>query len=149
VASKHARAKSFGCPTELTMTVLGAKWRVVILAYLKEGVHRYGELKRRLRGISGKVLTQQLRALGREGLVERTIYSEVPARTEYRLSEYGESLIPVLDAICRWGLGHGSHRADARLELIPPPAPPQEITALAVSLRASRPAGARRSSAHR
>jgi DNA-binding HxlR family transcriptional regulator len=142
------RPKSFGCPTELTMSVLGAKWRVVILAYLKEGVHRYGELKRRLPGISGKVLTQQLRALAREGLVERTIYSEVPARTEYQLTEHGESLIPVLDAIYRWGLRHGMRRADARLELMAP-SPPQEMTALAVSLRASRRAAARRVSAHR
>ena len=63
------RQKSFGCPTELTVSVLGSKWRVVILAYLKEDVHRFGELKRRLPGISAKVLTQQLRALAREGLV--------------------------------------------------------------------------------
>jgi DNA-binding HxlR family transcriptional regulator len=144
-----SRPKSFGCPTELAMSVLGAKWRVVILAYLKEGVHRYGELKRRLPGISGKVLTQQLRALAREGLIERTVYSEVPARTEYRLTAYGESLIPVLNAIYRWGARHGARRADARLELIAGPIPPQEITALAVSRRASRPAAARRASAHR
>jgi DNA-binding HxlR family transcriptional regulator len=143
------RQKSFGCPTELAVSILGSKWRVVILAYLKEGVHRYGELKRRMPGISGKVLTQQLRALAREGLIQRTIYSEVPARTEYRLTEYGESLIPVLDAIYRWGLRHGRRRADARLELVVPPRSPQEITALAVSLRAQRPAAVRRLSAHR
>jgi DNA-binding HxlR family transcriptional regulator len=143
------RQKSYGCPTELTVSILGGKWRVVILAYLKEGVHRFGELKRRLPGISAKVLTQQLRALAREGLIERTIYSEVPARTEYRLTEYGESLIPVLDAIYRWGRRHGKRRDDARLELVAPPRPPQEVTAAAVSLRA-RPAGAvRRLSAHR
>src|SRR5512138_2534983 len=111
------RQKSFGCRTELTVTVLGGKWRVVILAYLKEGVHRFGDLKRRLPGVSAKVLTQQLRALAREGLVERTIYAEVPARTEYRLTEYGRSLIPILEAIYRWGLHHGRRRADARLEL--------------------------------
>jgi DNA-binding HxlR family transcriptional regulator len=142
------RQKSFGCPTELTVSILGGKWRVVILAYLKEGVHRYGELKGRMPGISGKVLTQQLRALAREGLIVRTIYSEVPARTEYQLTEYGESLIPVLDAIYCWGLQHGKRRADARLELVPP-RPPQEITALAVSLRMPRPAAARQLSAHR
>jgi DNA-binding HxlR family transcriptional regulator len=123
---------------------------VVILAYLKEGVHRYGELKRRMPGVSGKVLTQQLRGLGREGLIERTIYSEVPARTEYQLTEYGRSLVPVLDAIYRWGLHHGKQRADARLELVGPSRPPQEVTALAVSLRASRPrpAAVRRLSVH-
>ena len=145
------RQKSFGCPTELTVTVLGGKWRVVILAYLKEGVHRFGELKRRLPGVSAKVLTQQLRALAREGLVERTIYSEVPARTEYRLTDYGRSLIPVLGAIYRWGLHHGRRRADARLELRMPPPSPQQVTASAVSLRVSR-ARARsraRTSAHR
>jgi DNA-binding HxlR family transcriptional regulator len=145
-----SRQKLFGCPTELTVSVLGGKWRVVILAYLKEGVHRYGELKRRLPGISGKVLTQQLRALDREGLIRRAIYTEVPARTEYRLTEYGESLIPVLEAIYRWGLEHGKRRADARLELMAEfPRPPQEITASAVSLRVSRSEAARRLSAHR
>jgi DNA-binding HxlR family transcriptional regulator len=144
------RQKPFGCPTELTLSVLGGKWRVVILAYLKEGVHRYGELKRRIPGISGKVLTQQLRALAREGLIQRTIYSEVPARTEYQLTEYGESLIPVLEAIYRWGLHHSKQRADAKLELVAPaPLSPQEITALAVSLRAPRPATGRRLSVHR
>src|SRR5262245_33467650 len=127
--------KSFGCPTELAVTVLGGKWRVVILAYLKEGVHRYGELKRRLPGVSAKVLTQQLRALAREGLIERTIYSEVPARTEYRLTGYGRSLVPVLDAIYRWGLRHAKQRGDARLELVTPARSPQEVTALAVSGR--------------
>jgi DNA-binding HxlR family transcriptional regulator len=145
------RQKSFGCPTELAVSVLGAKWRVVILAYLKEGVHRYGELKQRLPGISGKVLTQQLRALAREGLIERTIYSDVPARTEYELTEYGRSLIPVLDALYGWGLRHGTQRADARLELA---VAPQQITALGVSLKAGREAvprhgAVRRSSAHR
>lgn len=143
------RQRLFGCPTELTVSILGGKWRVVILAYLKEGVHRYGDLKRRLPGISGKVLTQQLRALDREGLIVRTIYSQVPARTEYRLTDYGESLIPVLDAIYRWGLEHSKRRADARLEVAAPQRPPQEITALAVSLKLSRSEAARRLSAHR
>jgi len=145
------RQKSFGCPTELTVSVLGSKWRVVILAYLKEGVHRFGELKHRLPGISSKVLTQQLRALAREGLVERTIYSEVPARTEYELTDYGRSLIPVLEAIYRWGQGHSRRRADARVELA---VAPQLVTAAAVSLRAGRELGPRRAavrklSAHR
>ena len=140
------RQKLFGCPTELTVSILGGKWRVVILAYLKEGIHRFGELKRRMPGISGKVLTQQLRALAREGLIVRTIYSEVPARTEYQLTDYGRSLVPVLDTIYRWGLRHGNRRADDRLELA---APPQQITAHAVSLRASRPAAVRRLSLHR
>jgi DNA-binding HxlR family transcriptional regulator len=129
------RQKSFGCPTELTVSVLGSKWRVVILAYLKEDVHRFGELKRRLPGISAKVLTQQLRGLAREGLVRRTIYSESPARTEYELTEYGRTLIPVLEAIYEWGLRHAQRRDDARLELAPPP---QQVTAQAVSLKAGR-----------
>jgi DNA-binding HxlR family transcriptional regulator len=129
------RQKSFGCPTELTVSVLGGKWRVIILVYLKEDVHRFGELKRRMPGISGKVLTQQLRGLAREGLIRRTIYSETPARTEYELTEYGRTLIPLLEAIYAWGLRHSRRRDDSRLELA---LPPQQITALAVSLRAGR-----------
>jgi DNA-binding HxlR family transcriptional regulator len=130
-----ARQSSFGCPTELAVSVLGGKWRVVILAYLKEGVHRFGELKRRLPAISTKVLTQQLRALAQEGLIRRTIYSEVPARTEYELTEYGRSLIPVLEVIYQWGVRHGRRRADSRFELA---VAPQHITALGVALKAGR-----------
>jgi DNA-binding HxlR family transcriptional regulator len=130
-----SRQQSFGCATELTITVLGGKWRVVILAYLKEGVHRFGELRRRLPRVSGKVLTQQLRALQREGLVRRRIYSEVPARTEYELTDYGRSLIPLLESIYTWGLEHGRRRGDARLELI---VPPQQVTSLAVERRAAK-----------
>src|SRR5262245_3062864 len=143
---KMPRQKSFGCPTELAVSVLGGKWRVVILAYLKEGVHRFGELKHRVPGISGKVLTQQLRALAREGLIERTIYSEVPARTEYELTEYGRSLIPVLEASYHWGLRHAVRRADARVELV---VPPQQVTALAVSLRSGRVPVSRRGAVRR
>jgi DNA-binding HxlR family transcriptional regulator len=130
-----ARQSSFGCPTELAVSVLGGKWRVVILAYLKEGTYRFGELKRRLPAISGKVLTQQLRALAREGLIRRTIYSEVPARTEYELTEYGRSLIPVLEVIYHWGLQHGRRRVDSRFELA---VPPQHVTELGVALKAGR-----------
>jgi DNA-binding HxlR family transcriptional regulator len=91
------------CPVELTVDVIGGKWRVVILAYLKEGAHRYGELRRRVPGISEKVLTQRLRELESDGLVVRHDRGTVPPHVEYRLTDEGRSLAPVLQALYDWG----------------------------------------------
>jgi len=96
--------KRYHCPVELTVDVVGGKWRVVILARLKEGVHRYGELRRRMPGISEKMLTQRLRELEADGLVARDDLETVPPHVEYRLTDEGRSLTPVLQALYDWGL---------------------------------------------
>ena len=92
------------CPVEQTVDVIGGKWRVVILAYLKEGAHRYGELRRRVPGIREKVLTQRLRQLEADGLVARDDRGTVPPYVEYRLTAEGASLAPVLQALYDWGV---------------------------------------------
>ena len=96
--------KRYHCPVELAVDVVGGTWRPVILSHLKEGVHRYGELRRRMPGITEKMLVQRLRELVAAGLVERIEQSVKPAHVEYRLTAEGESLVPVLRALYDWGV---------------------------------------------
>lgn len=94
------------CPVETTLTLIGDKWKVLILRDLLSGTKRFGELKRSLSGVSQKVLTAQLRAMEEDGLVKRTVYAEVPPRVEYTLTDLGGSLRPILDAMWTWGEGY-------------------------------------------
>ena len=93
----------YHCPVELTADILGGRWRTVILARLKEGVRRYGELRRLIPGISEKMLTQRLRELETEGLITRRDHGTVPPHVEYDLTGEGRTLIPVLQAMYDWG----------------------------------------------
>lgn len=95
--------RQWHCATEVAMDVLGGRWTVVILAHLKEGVHRYGELRRRMPDTSEKMLTQRLRELERAGLVTRTVHDGVPAPVSYELTEEGRGLGPALQALYDWG----------------------------------------------
>ncbi|WP_302822713.1 helix-turn-helix domain-containing protein [uncultured Anaerotruncus sp.] len=91
------------CPVETTLLLIGDKWKVMILRDLMTGTKRFGALRRSIPAISQKMLTQQLRAMEADGLVHREVYAEVPPRVEYSLTETGESLRPVLDAMFVWG----------------------------------------------
>lgn len=91
------------CPVETTLTLIGDKWKVLILRDLLSGTKRFGELKRSIGNVSQKVLTAQLRAMEASGLVRRKVYAEVPPRVEYTLTETGYSLRPILDAMWAWG----------------------------------------------
>ncbi|HWD04988.1 MAG TPA: helix-turn-helix domain-containing protein [Amycolatopsis sp.] len=95
--------RRYWCPVELTVDVIGGRWKPVILAHLKEGVHRYGELRRRMPGISEKMLTQQLRELAADGLVRRDSFDGRTPHVEYRLTADGEALRPALTALYEWG----------------------------------------------
>lgn len=88
----------------------------MILFHLQAGTQRFGELRRRMPGITQRMLTKQLRALEEDKLVIRKVYAEVPPRVEYTLSELGESLRPVIDILKAWGEGH-----QQRLSCAPPP----------------------------
>ena len=94
------------CPVETTLTLIGDKWKVLILRDLMPGTKRFGELKKSVGNVSQKVLTAQLRAMEESGLVHREVYAEVPPRVEYSLTELGKSLRPVLDSIQAWGEGY-------------------------------------------
>ena len=91
------------CPVETTLTLIGDKWKVLILRDLMPGTKRFGELKKSIGNVSQKVLTAQLRAVEESGLLTRTVYAEVPPRVEYTLTELGKSLKPILDALWNWG----------------------------------------------
>lgn len=95
--------KRYHCPVEVTVDLIGGKWKPVILAHLKEGVHRYGELRRLMPMTSEKMLVQQLRELEADGLVRRTASDTVPPQVEYDLTAEGRSLAPVLTALYEWG----------------------------------------------
>jgi DNA-binding HxlR family transcriptional regulator len=92
----------FGCPVELALTVMGGKWKTIILARLKQGPMRYGELRKVVPGLAEKVLTQRLRELERDGFVTRVLAAERRA-TRYALSARGRSLSPALEALYAWG----------------------------------------------
>ena len=98
------------CPVETCLEMLSGKWKPRILWKLHQNeVMRFNELRRSISGgITAKMLTQQLRELEQDGLVTRTVYPEVPPRVEYRLSDFGQTLRPVLDAIASWGTEHNS-----------------------------------------
>ena len=98
------------CPVEMTLTLIGDKWKVLILRDLMQGTKRFGELKKSIGSVSQKVLTAQLRAMEDSGLLTRTVYAEVPPRVEYTLTELGTSLKPILDAMEAWGRDYkGTH----------------------------------------
>ncbi|WP_295251802.1 helix-turn-helix domain-containing protein [uncultured Catenibacterium sp.] len=91
------------CPVETTLTLIGNKWKVLIIRDLLQGTKRFGELKKSIGSVSQKVLTSQLRAMEEDGLIHREVYAEVPPRVEYSLTELGWSLKPILDAMVNWG----------------------------------------------
>ena len=91
------------CPVETTLTLISNKWKVLIIRDLLPGTKRFGELKKSIGSVSQKVLTAQLRQMEESGLLTRTVYPEVPPRVEYTLTELGQSLRPVLDALKNWG----------------------------------------------
>ena len=99
------------CPVETTLTLIGDKWKVLIIRDLLSGTKRFGELRRSVGGVSQKVLTAQLRQMEDSGLLVRTVYPEVPPRVEYALTELGYSLKPILDAMWSWGQEYKSKTA--------------------------------------
>ncbi len=91
------------CPVATTVSLIGSKWKILIIRNLLQRPWRFNELKKDLAGISQKVLTDSLRSMEEDGLITRTVYPEVPPRVEYSLSELGESLKPILDSMVAWG----------------------------------------------
>ncbi|OPA79247.1 transcriptional regulator [Paenibacillus selenitireducens] len=98
--------KKYNISVEATLEVIGGKWKCVILCHLTHGKKRTSDLKRVMPSITQKMLTQQLRELEQDGIVNRIIYNQVPPKVEYELSEYGRSLQPILDSLCAWGEAH-------------------------------------------
>ena len=103
MAEKTSPKELPACPVETTLSLIGDKWKVLILRDLLPGTKRFGELKKFIGGVSQKVFTAQLRGMEQSGLLTRKVYAEVPPRVEYSLTELGYSLQPILDALRVWG----------------------------------------------
>ena len=91
------------CPVEMTLQLIGDKWKILILRDLLTGTKRFGELKKSVTGITQKVLTSNLRSMESSGLLTRKVFPEVPPRVEYTLTDIGYSLQPILDSMYTWG----------------------------------------------
>ena len=94
--------KTLGCPTELTLELIGGRWEVMVIYWLMRGERRFNQLQRELGPITHRTLTRQLRELERDGLVTRQDYRETPPRVDYRLTPRGRSLEPILMAMDDW-----------------------------------------------
>lgn len=95
--------KTYHCAMDVTMDFIGGKWKTVVLWYLKNKTLRFGELRRQIPDITEKMLSIQLKSLEEAGIIRRKEFQEVPLRVEYSLTDFGKTLIPVLDAVAKWG----------------------------------------------
>ncbi len=101
---KRCLGKEYSCSMELSLAVIGGKWKPLILWHLRGGeTLRFSALRRAMPVITQKMLTQQLRELESDGLVSRTVHAEVPPRVEYALTDLGRGIIPILESLCRFG----------------------------------------------
>jgi DNA-binding HxlR family transcriptional regulator len=100
------RRQAYSCGLEAALDVIGGKWKPLILWHLDAQPRRFGELRRRVTGISEKMLIQQLRELEADGAVRRRAYPEIPPRVEYSLTGFGLSLHRALAPLCHWGAEH-------------------------------------------
>jgi DNA-binding HxlR family transcriptional regulator len=95
-----------GCPVQATINVLSGKWKVQILWHLSFGSLRFGELRKKLSGITEKVLTDQLRQLEQDGVLDRCATDSLPPTVTYSLNAAGERLVPMMETLCDWGSAH-------------------------------------------
>lgn len=100
---------SYKCSLELTMDLIGGKWKLMILWHLIDGPKRFGELKRNLPSITQRILTLQLRTLEETGIISRKIYASVPPKVEYSMTNYGKDLIPILNHLCNWSTKYANN----------------------------------------
>ena len=95
--------KEYHCAMDITMDYIGGKWKTVVLWYLRKDRKRFSELRRLIPNITEKMLSLQLKDLEKDGIVKRKVYPEVPPRVEYYLTDFGKTLIPMLEEIAKWG----------------------------------------------
>ncbi|OQP85355.1 transcriptional regulator [Rhizobium rhizosphaerae] len=106
---RHAQMDcSPGCPVEATLSLIGGKWKGLVLYHLMDGTLRFNELRRRLPNVTQRMLTNQLRELEADGLISRTIFAQVPPRVDYALTGRGRSLRTVILALKEWGEEHAA-----------------------------------------
>lgn len=102
--------KNFDCPVATTINLIGNKWKLLIIRDLLNGTKRFGELRKSLTGISQRVLTENLRELETDGLLNRKVFAEVPPRVEYSLNDTGLSLKPIIQTMADWGIKYKNNK---------------------------------------
>lgn len=115
---EDTKVKNYNCYFELTLDVIGGKWKPIIMYYIgKKKNIRYSELKRCIVSINERMLTKQLRELEKDKLIHREIYKEIPPKVEYSLTELGESVLPILEDLRNWGVGYNEKTKKAEFLL--------------------------------
>ncbi len=107
------REKEFTCGIDVTLAVVGGKWKASILWHLGHRTRRFSDLQRIFIDTTRKMLTQQLRELENDGLVHREVYAQVPPKVEYSLTEKGRSIYPILEQMCVWGREHADRKGES------------------------------------
>lgn len=102
------------CPVKLTASIIGGKWKPILLFHLEGKTRRFCELQRLVPGLTKKMLTQHLRELESDGIINRKVYAEVPPHVEYSLTRHGESLKPILKLMSAWGTRHQARYGNVR-----------------------------------
>ena len=100
------RDKTYYCPVELTLDLIGGKWKGVIIWYLGNSTLRFTELKKNITTISEKMLSRELKSLEDNGILSRKVYPEIPPKVEYTLTPYGKTLLPIFNLLSEWGDNH-------------------------------------------
>jgi DNA-binding HxlR family transcriptional regulator len=117
--ARVAKSKVYSCPVEVTIGVIGGKWKSVLLYHLiRNRVIRFGELRRLIPKATAQMLTAQLRELEADGVIHREVYPQVPPKVEYSLTPFGESLAPIIRAMTNWGEGYVTN-SGKRISLVP------------------------------
>ena len=113
MTQKNYYDRPYGCSVEATLSVIGGRWKsVIIFNLLQNDVLRFGELKKKINGITQRMFTNQLRELEKDKVVARKVYAEVPPRVEYSLTDYGNTLEPIMIAMRDWGAEHMNIKCD-------------------------------------
>lgn len=97
------KKKKYNCPVDATLQFIGGKYKSIILWHLRDKTLRYNEIHKKIPGATDKMLTSQLRALETDGLIQRKVFPVVPPKTEYSLTDFGKTLLPVLEQMYEWG----------------------------------------------
>lgn len=111
------RDKEYTCAIDVTLAVVGGKWKASILWHLAQATMRFSDLQRQFSDTTRKMLTQQLRELEADGLVHREVYPQVPPKVEYSLTEKGKSIYPILEMMCTWGREYSDKSASKQFSL--------------------------------
>lgn len=99
----NIEGQKFHCAMDVAMNFIGGKWKTVLLWYLRNKTYRFGELNKQIPSITEKQLSLQLKALEKDNIIKREVFTEVPLRVEYSLTKLGETLVPLLEEIAHWG----------------------------------------------